>query len=568
MGARKITKISVAVAIVLVVLAVDQFYVNLKDYVRVPRNLSTSDEPSVENKIKSYSSPGSIAAVMNTAKMGTGGLCRTFAFSWKCPSAPPVKYIDANQCDDDRRIIRTHNFDAGLEDIQKHRAENPEGQCLITTAIRSPVSWFGSMYLQIAKKNWKPKEQMLQDYREFIAAGDFHNIYTVLPELLKHFNAGTLIQQARIMDENGGYSLTHAPKESMFAGCDLLFLRMEQSDQWSDIFKTLDPEITNEIGDSRLQSYPDNIDQINAISSYELTSEEKSNIYNNQDKFVQEWFDAYGYMDDVINNSINDKHVSTAKLTAVINTPKMGTGGLFLTLTEDQECNDLETNVKGLSMLDCKNNHKALRTHLFGVGSKEIQEQRKKDPEGQCLIITAIRSPAKWFASKFLQSLGGCDVDEWPTKEELLQRFKVFTQSISSYVALHGALPDLLNEFKGGSLSDQFKIMDENGGYSMLGPAPRESSVAGCNLLFLRMEQSDHWPAIFEKVDATIEFKRGESRVDQCPEYTEYIKAVADYEMTVQEKDEIYRRGSAFMRDWFDSYDYMNDAVEIGVTSA
>jgi len=568
MGTRKFSKLSIAAAIGLTFLVIDQIYTNTRDYVYVPRNLLASDEPSVENRVKSYSSPDSIAAVMNTAKMGTGGLMKTFASSWLCSSAPSVKYIEVNQCRDDRHIIRTHKFDAGLEDIQKYRAKHTEGKCLITTAIRSPASWFGSMYLQTGKRNWKPREEMLQDYKKFLAAGDFHNMYTVLPQLLKEFNAGTLIQQAKIMDDNGGYSLIPAPNESTLEGCDLLFLRMEQSDQWSDIFKMLDPDITSKMGDSRLELHPDNFDQINAISSYELTSEEKINIYNSQDKFIQDWFDAYGYMDDVINNNIEDKNVSKVKLTAVINTPKMGTGGLFLTLTEDQECHDLEPTVKGLLMYDCKNDRKALRTHLFDVGSKEIQEQRKEEPDGQCLIITAIRSPATWFASKFLQSLGGCNVDEWPTEEELLRSFKAFTQRRSSYVSLHGALPDLLNEFKGGSLREQFKIMDENGGYSMLGPAPQDSAVAGCNLLFLRMEQSDQWPAIFDKVDATIEFKRGASRVDECPEFTEYIKVVADYDMTLQEKKTIYNQGSEFMKDWFDSYDYMNDDVEISLASA
>jgi len=40
-------------------------------------------------------------------------------------------------------------------------------------------------------------------------------------------------------------------------------------------------------------------------------------------------------------------------------------------------------------------------------GAKAIQEQRKENPDGQCLIVTAIRSPATWFASKYLESTGG-----------------------------------------------------------------------------------------------------------------------------------------------------------------
>jgi len=562
MSVRKVTKVYLVVAIGVTVLIANQFSTNPNDYVRAPRNLSTGDKSFVENRVKSRSSPGSIAAVINTAKMGTGGLFKTFAESWNCPSAPPVQYLSVDHCEDHRRYFRTHTFDAGSGDIQKHRNEHPGGQCLIATAIRSPASWFGSMYLQMAKNNWKPKEEMLKDYRAYLAAGDFHMLDLVLPDLLKEFNAGTLVDQMKLMDVNGGYTLTPAPETSVLAGCDLLFLRLEQSDRWPEIFEMLDPRIENKKGVSRMQRHPDNIDQITAISTYELTSEERINIYNSKNKFIQEWFDAYGYMDGAANKGSN------GKLTAVINTPKMGTGGLFLTLTENQGCHESGPPVKGLSMLKCENDHKALRTHLFDVGSNAILEHRKEDPDGQCLIVTAIRSPRTWFASKFLQQLGGCNRDEWPTKEELLTRFKDFTQRLSSYKALHGALPELLNEFHGGSLVEQFKIMNENGGYSMLGPAPEDSVVAGCKLLFLRMEQSEQWPSIFKKIDPTIEFQKGESRVDQCPEFSEYIKVVADYEMSVQERKNIYIKGGAFVREWFDSYNYVTVATEDDIAYA
>lgn len=284
MSMHKISKTSVVVTLGLISL-----FISLKDYAFIPRDLRA---------IKSYSSPGSIAAVMNTPKMGTGGLQRTFQKSWKCPNATPVPFMAVNQCDDGRRFTRTHWFGSGLRDIQKHREEYPEGQCLIVTALRNPVSWFGSMYLQKAKQHWKPKEEMIQDYKKFLAAGDFVSLTQVLPDLLKEFNAGTLIEQSRIMDKNGGYSLIHAPEKSALVGCDLLFLRMEQSHQWPDIFETLDPEIRNMKGNSRLDDHPENREQINAIAAYELTFEEKMNIYNKQDKFVREWFDAYGYMNN------------------------------------------------------------------------------------------------------------------------------------------------------------------------------------------------------------------------------------------------------------------------------
>lgn len=122
-------------------------------------------------------------------------------------------------------------------------------------------------------------------------------LYKVLPDLLSEFNAGTLIKQAEIMDHNGGYSLIPAPSESALVGCDLLFLRMEGSDQWPNIFQMFDPNIQSEVLSNRLkQDHPKNTDQINAILGYELTSDEKINIFNSEEDFLQDWFDSYKYM--------------------------------------------------------------------------------------------------------------------------------------------------------------------------------------------------------------------------------------------------------------------------------
>jgi len=251
---------------------------------------------------------------------------------------------------------------------------------------------------------------------------------------------------------------------------------------------------------------------------------------------------------------------------AVINTPKMGTGGLLATALS-RDCTESNIDVGGLGMYDCPDEKTVLRTHKFDIGSNAIKEYRTNNPGSQCLIVTAIRNPTSWLASKFLESLGaakfvpalgGCNLDEWPSKETLLRDFQEYAQLKSSYGALTHALPGLLEEFGGGEIREQFEIMDANEGYSLLGPAPPGSIVEGCNLLFLRMEQSDRWPAIFEQIDPTVEFKKGVARDEQCPNLTEYIKVITDYEMTEAEKKSIYQNGERFVKDWFDAYGYMN----------
>jgi len=258
----------------------------------------STDKTIADSMIKSYSTPGSITAVINTAKMGTGGLVKTFVESWTCKSKKKINKVGPFACARERASIRTHSSESGVDYLLKHRKEHPEGQCLIATAIRSPAAWFGSMYLQRAKQHWDTSEVMLQNYREFLATDDFLMLYEALPGLLDEFNAGTLTQQAKIMDYNGGYSLTPAPPTSVLPGCDLIFLRMEQSDRWPEFFEMLDPEFRSIVGESRVDQNKANVEQINAIASYELTSEEKMHIYNTGNKFIQDWFDSYGYMDD------------------------------------------------------------------------------------------------------------------------------------------------------------------------------------------------------------------------------------------------------------------------------
>jgi len=269
-------------------------------------------------------------------------------------------------------------------------------------------------------------------------------------------------------------------------------------------------------------------------------------------------------------------NTGSKNLYVVINTPKMGSDGLTSTV-KPKGCNESKINVvHELKRFDCPDGHEVLRTHKFDIGSKAIEQYRKDNAEGRCLIVTAIRNPASWFPSyfvqtmgraKFVRSLGGCNLDEWPSREELLRDFRDFlVKNSSAYDSLTLALPGLLNEFGGGSLREQFEIMDKNNGYSELGPAPPGSIVAGCNLLFLRMEQSDRWPAIFKKIDPTIQFKKGLARIDRCPNLSQHIKVIQDYKMTVAEKNFIYQRGDEYIKDWFDAYGFrketsLNDEV-------
>lgn len=260
-------------------------------------------------RIRSYDWSTSIAAVLNTPKTGTGGFYLTFLRSLKCRDAAkriPGVYV-ADCPDDSRRAIRTHSFDAATQEIRQWKDKaHPDGKCLIVSGLRDPATWFASSFLQSAKENWKPTpEEMVQDFRTFLASPiSTRMMEHVIPNLLREFEGGTLLDQTKIMDRNGGFSLLGpAPPNSALAGCDLLFLRMEDSERWPDIFRTVDSDLRYEVGISRVEQNPDHVDKIEAVSAYKLTPEERKYIYIHADSFIRDWFDSYGYVDDIKNKN-------------------------------------------------------------------------------------------------------------------------------------------------------------------------------------------------------------------------------------------------------------------------
>jgi len=245
---------------------------------------------------------GSIVAVINTPKMGTGGLCHNFIQSWRCKNGlENTSYLTYN-CPNERIVVRAHQIKGAMQAVQNHRRRHPDGKCLIVTAIRSPEPWLPSLYVQrqrLCNNISMTKEEMLQDYKQWL--GSVKNVSqafeSCLPELLKEFNGGSLVEQAEIMDRNNGYSMVESTSDdSVFAGCELLFLRMEQNDRWPEIIKMMVPENKFHRGESRAAQCPKLADHIKMLQEYELTKEEKMAIYTNGGASVADWFDAYEYI--------------------------------------------------------------------------------------------------------------------------------------------------------------------------------------------------------------------------------------------------------------------------------
>jgi len=262
---------------------------------------------------------------------------------------------------------------------------------------------------------------------------------------------------------------------------------------------------------------------------------------------------AKGRPHDTVQSSLSNTG-STKILFAMISTPLMEATG-FLPSVITPECMRKEMNAHDdkFSLFNCPEGHSVLQSRKFDTGSKVIEQYRKENPEDDCLIVTAIRDPMSWFQSYFLHSLdskfSSCKLDEWASKEAFLMEFKKFVQVKNP--ALSNAIPDLLNEFNGGSLQDQVMIMERGGGdehSTILGPAPPGSIVAGCNLLLMKMKN----------IDPNLEFVHKEwATEEECPQLPEYVKVITDYEMTIEEKQTIYQSGDDNLRDWFDAYGYL-----------
>jgi len=514
---------------------------------------------TIQNERRPYNKPRSVIAVINTPKTGGMGLSQSLIDSWKCEGGTGYPSYLTYNCPDERMVIRAHDFDAGAKAIQRFRQEYPGEQCLIVTAIRSPITWLPSLYAQqsrICEAFSMSKHDMLQDYRRFL--GDMNMIVesaeSCLPGLMTEFNGGSLKEQTKIMDYTGGYSvLGHPSSGSAYAGCELLLLRMEQNDRWPGFIKKFVPDSKFYRGETHLSQCPELSDHIKMIQDYELTKEEKMALYNSGSAIMSDWFDSYRYIEGS-SQIIKDSHSTPGSVIAVITTPKTGTTSLTQNFKNGWKCEKVDQKPFFISY-ECPDERLLVRSHQFGAGAQVVQQHRQEHPAGHCLLVTSIRNPVDWLPSLYYQKENICK-NTSVTKNDMLEDYKLFLANQSLILtSAETALPGLMREFTFGSLKEQAKIMDQNGGYSILSPAFPGGTFAGCELLLLRMEQHEQWPEVIKSMVPEIKFSKGKSGASQCPELADHIKMLQNYELTMEERTRIYNYGGGLMADWFDAYE-------------
>lgn len=255
--------------------------------------------------------PGTIAVVMNTPKCGTTGLADMFARSFDCRGKSPQQTgeVLAYSCPEQRTLVRTHDYEGGVQVLQSIREQQePNQKCIVVTAIRNPETWLSSLYMQSADgyalcQAEISVDDFVQRYRNWIVQNAMRvraAVESVRPRLLRDFGATSLTSEMEKIQANGGYSLLKEQKNSNFNGgrpfgnCELLFLRMEDHDKWPQIMDSVMPGLVDLVkSPARTETCPVIAEHYGAIQNYKLTEDEKVSIIGGN-VHVEEYFRVYG----------------------------------------------------------------------------------------------------------------------------------------------------------------------------------------------------------------------------------------------------------------------------------
>mmetsp|Transcript_8870 Transcript_8870/g.13620 ORF Transcript_8870/g.13620 Transcript_8870/m.13620 type:complete len:307 (-) Transcript_8870:108-1028(-) len=249
---------------------------------------------------------GSVAVVISTPKCGTGGLAGSFAQSFEpcLPVTRPFPSTVLFDCEEEKHAVKSHNVNAGAELIESFRSQHPIEKCLVVTAIRDPQTWIPSMFMEsrrdeLCNANIASTDEMIKIYREWVATHGSRlreAAQVIRPRLLAEFGASSLTDEMKKVDANGGYSiLDKAAPDGPFGHCELLFLKVENSDKWPDFISSVMPGVVYHKGSSREELCPHIADQYEAIKNYPLSQEERAGIVND-DPDTAEYFKVYGYL--------------------------------------------------------------------------------------------------------------------------------------------------------------------------------------------------------------------------------------------------------------------------------
>lgn len=270
-------------------------------------NSSTPEEDIKRNlsNIDFDKSTHTIAAVVNTAKCGTGGMQNSLVQSFECKEQIPLyeRTVWHPNCEKNNvHVIRTHFSEEGGDAIEHARKNIPDGeeaQCLIMSGIRNPRDWAISRFVERFKDDFcdgnVPYDELKQRFHEFLMENSIVQVSLLgaIPGLMKEFGT-TLKDQMDILKKNKGYSLITNAGDGPYRGCELLFLQMEYHYRWKEIIEGQFPGISyakNEKRQERCPNFADDYERI--MAEYEFSDEEIEAIVAGEDS-IREYLEVYG----------------------------------------------------------------------------------------------------------------------------------------------------------------------------------------------------------------------------------------------------------------------------------
>mmetsp|Transcript_9834 Transcript_9834/g.13855 ORF Transcript_9834/g.13855 Transcript_9834/m.13855 type:complete len:328 (+) Transcript_9834:107-1090(+) len=274
--------------------------------------LGVSFDPStVTVKGKHPFEEGTIGLVINTPKCGTGGLTETFIKSFsnnpygsKCVGEDLQPKTANFNCGGDRRVLRTHDMESGIEAIQMIR-QSTDQKCMIATATRDPRTWLPSVFMQRRAKKMchatMTKQAFYAEYRKWLmedAEKIRYFINIARPWLLDHFGS-SMTQAMEESRRNGGYATFKREQTSgLFGQCELLFLEMEESNLWPEFLQKAWPGISFAKGKARTDTCPESAANYKSLpQGYIYTKEELAHVIAD-DVNAAEYFRVYGMWRD------------------------------------------------------------------------------------------------------------------------------------------------------------------------------------------------------------------------------------------------------------------------------
>eukprot|EP00586_Coscinodiscus_wailesii_P017808 CAMPEP_0172510490 /NCGR_PEP_ID=MMETSP1066-20121228/228834_1 /TAXON_ID=671091 /ORGANISM="Coscinodiscus wailesii, Strain CCMP2513" /LENGTH=284 /DNA_ID=CAMNT_0013289455 /DNA_START=199 /DNA_END=1050 /DNA_ORIENTATION=- len=256
---------------------------------------------------------------------------------------------------------------------------------------------------------------------------------------------------------------------------------------------------------------------------------------------------------------------------ALINTPNSGTEEIFSHFSNSFGCTLQNSQVDDVFYAPCVNPKSVsiVKSHdkraTVPLLRRLLRHLQQYEIPTECLIVTALRDPQKWFSTKFIENHKKmlCGMTDM-TADEAIEEYQMWFERDAIYnrYMLQSVIRGFLNKY-GVTLSKQMKLMQKNGGYSVVPPVPALKEIQGrgvpvesvCSLLLLDYDKLRESPERFNDVLPGALYQSPKKR-QMCSEdaarYKTIRRAIRSYKFTNEELEKFIGKDdfSPYLEDW------------------